>query len=105
MGETMPEHVQANTLREWLEERRPVTVLDVRSDEDRLQWSIPGSLHINAYEALKAGSRTALSDIELPTDHPVVTVCNLGRMSERAAAELSARGIHALSLEGGMKAW
>jgi glyoxylase-like metal-dependent hydrolase (beta-lactamase superfamily II)/rhodanese-related sulfurtransferase len=105
MGETMPEHVQASTLREWLEKRRPVTVLDVRSDEDRLQWSIPGSLHINAYEALKAGSRTALSDIELPTDRPVVTVCNLGRMSERAAAELSARGIHALSLEGGMKAW
>src|SRR4051795_3628596 len=104
MGEMMPEQVQVGTLREWLEEQRPVTVVDVRSDEDRLQWSIPGSTHINVYEALKAGQRSALSDVVLPPDRPVVTVCNLGRMSERAAEELLARGIHAMSLNGGMKA-
>jgi glyoxylase-like metal-dependent hydrolase (beta-lactamase superfamily II)/rhodanese-related sulfurtransferase len=47
--------VATNTLRDWLESHQPVTVLDVRSDEDRAQWAIPGSLHINAYGALKAG--------------------------------------------------
>src|SRR5438128_960994 len=44
--------VNTGTLRVWLIERRPVTVLDVRSQEDREQWSIPGSVHVNAYEAL-----------------------------------------------------
>jgi glyoxylase-like metal-dependent hydrolase (beta-lactamase superfamily II)/rhodanese-related sulfurtransferase len=101
----MPRHTDAETLRTWLEEKRPVTVLDVRSDEDREQWSIPGSVHINAYESLKAGERSALSDVELPTDRPIVTVCNLGKMSERAAEELSRRGLDAVSLAGGMKAW
>jgi glyoxylase-like metal-dependent hydrolase (beta-lactamase superfamily II)/rhodanese-related sulfurtransferase len=101
----MPRYTDAETLRRWLDERRPVTVVDVRSDEDRRQWSIPGSIHINAYESLKAGEPSALSDVELPADRPIVTVCNLGKMSERAAEELSRRGLHALSLAGGMKAW
>jgi glyoxylase-like metal-dependent hydrolase (beta-lactamase superfamily II)/rhodanese-related sulfurtransferase len=98
-------HIEAETLRTWLDEKRPVTVVDVRSDEDREQWSIPGSVHINAYEALKAGGRSILSDAELPADRPIVTVCNLGKMGERAAGELSRRGLDVLSLAGGMKAW
>ena len=101
----MSRHIDAKTLQMWLEEKRPVTVVDVRSDEDRAQWSIPGSLHINVYEALKAGERSALSDVELPADQPIITVCNLGKMSERAAEELSRRGLDVLSLGGGMKAW
>jgi rhodanese-related sulfurtransferase len=58
--DSMPRHTDAETLRTWLEEKRPVTVIDVRTDEDREQWSIPGSLHINAYDALKAGERSVL---------------------------------------------
>ena len=51
----MTNTIEANTLRDWLESDEPVVVLDVRSDEDRAQWAIPGSVHINAYEALKTG--------------------------------------------------
>jgi glyoxylase-like metal-dependent hydrolase (beta-lactamase superfamily II)/rhodanese-related sulfurtransferase len=101
----MPGYTDTETLRKWLEDKRPVTVVDVRTDEDRQQWSIPGSIHINAYEALKAGRPGALSDADLPRDHPVVTVCNLGKMSEQAAEKLSRRGFNAVSLAGGMKAW
>lgn len=101
----MSKYVDASTLRDWLEQNRPLTVIDVRADEDRAQWSIPGSIHVNAYEALKAGEPSVLSDIELPSDRPVVTVCNLGRMSARAAEVLADRGFAALSLAGGMKAW
>jgi len=101
----MPRHIDVETLRNWLEEKRPVTVIDVRSDEDREQWSIPGSIHLNAYEALKAGERSVLNDAELPENQPIVTVCNLGKMSERGADELSRRGLDVLSLAGGMKAW
>jgi rhodanese-related sulfurtransferase len=101
----MTKHIDAATLQSWLEEKRPVIVVDVRSSEDRAQWSIPGSIHVDAYEALKSGSLGALSEAQLPADSPIVTVCNLGRMSDRAAAELSARGLDAASLAGGMKAW
>jgi glyoxylase-like metal-dependent hydrolase (beta-lactamase superfamily II)/rhodanese-related sulfurtransferase len=101
----MSKAIETNTLRDWLESRQPVTVLDVRSDEDRAQWAIPGSLHINAYEALKAGQPGALADAILPRDRPVITVCNAGRVSQTAAAILGDRGLDARTLVGGMKAW
>lgn len=101
----MVNEVSANTLRDWLEQGREVTVLDIRSDEDRTQWSIPGSVHINAYDALRNGEPGALQDAILPADQPVVTVCNAGRMSQKAAEVLSKRGFDVLSLAGGMKAW
>src|SRR6266498_2333669 len=97
--------IDANTLREWLAEGRPVTVLDVRSGEDRAQWSIPGSLHIDAYAALKEGRSGALDGIILPTGRPIVTVCNKGKVSQIAAETLEAKGAHVLSLDGGMQAW
>jgi len=101
----MTTQIDAATLRLWLEEQRPVRLLDVRSAGDREQWSIPGSIHVAAYESLKAGQAGALDGFELLGTGPVVTVCNAGRMSLLAAQELDARGIHAISLEGGMKAW
>ena len=88
----MPRYTDTETLQKWLEEKQPVTVVDVRTDEDRQQWSIPGSIHINAYDALKAGKQSILSNADLPSDRPIVTVCNLGKMSERAADELPVAG-------------
>ena len=93
------------TLREWLEEGRPVTILDVRPALERAEWYIPGSLHVDAYTALKAHDPDALAQVELPDTNPVVTVCAAGKTSRIAAGQLSARGIPAYSLEGGMKAW
>ncbi len=101
----MKRHIDTATLRDWLEQARPVTVLDIRSDEDRTQWAIPGSVHINAYEALRKGQPGPLLNAVLLADRPVVTVCNAGRMSEIAADFLTERGIDVLSLGGGMKAW
>lgn len=97
--------IDADTLRRWLETRRPVTVIDVRTSADREQWSIPGSIHVDAYELLKANQPTALNDMQFAEGIPVVTVCGMGRMSERAAEELAARNVVAYSLGGGMKAW
>ena len=101
----MDQQIDVRTLRQWLEEKRPVTVLDVRLDEDREQWSIPGSIHINAYEALKAGQRDLFSNVPLPVGVPVVTVCNRGIVSEIAAKQLVETGVPAVSLRGGMQAW
>jgi glyoxylase-like metal-dependent hydrolase (beta-lactamase superfamily II) len=97
--------VDADTLRRWLDEGRPVTVLDIRKAEDRAEWAVPGSLHVDAYDALRAGQPGPLANITLPPDRPVVTVCNRGRTSKTAAEMLAGRGLDAHSLAGGMKAW
>jgi glyoxylase-like metal-dependent hydrolase (beta-lactamase superfamily II) len=97
--------IETETLRDWLDTQQPVTVLDIRTDEDRGQWAIPGSIHVNAYEALRNGQPGALADLAIPTDRPVVTVCNAGNTSQTAADVLASRGFDARSLTGGMKAW
>ncbi len=97
--------ISVAALREMLERNEPVTVLDVRPTAQREEWSIPGSRHVDAYEALWAGDETALSGTDLPADRPVVTVCAVGNTSLLAADQLRRRGLKALSLHGGMRAW
>jgi glyoxylase-like metal-dependent hydrolase (beta-lactamase superfamily II) len=101
----MSKQVDTETLRTWLDEQRPVTVLDIRDDASRAQWAIPGSVHVNAYDALREGRPGILGTTELPRDRPIVTICNAGRVSQTAADLLVERGLDARSLTGGMKAW
>lgn len=103
----MTQEIDVQTLQDWLAEQKPVTVLDIRQPEDREQWWIPGSRHVDAYRSLKEdGSAGPLLSTNLPAEQPVVTVCGSGRVSLAAAEALtSQRGISALSLHGGMKAW
>jgi glyoxylase-like metal-dependent hydrolase (beta-lactamase superfamily II)/rhodanese-related sulfurtransferase len=98
-------NVDVDSLRSMLETGQPVTVLDVRTAEDRAEWAIPGSLHVDAYAALKAGDPEAMAGVDLPRDAPVVTVCGAGKVSLVAAEQLRGRGYDASSLIGGMKAW
>jgi glyoxylase-like metal-dependent hydrolase (beta-lactamase superfamily II)/rhodanese-related sulfurtransferase len=106
MEKTNPSRdIDAETLRGWMEEGRPLTVLDVRPSEQRAEWSIPGSLHADVYEAIKAGDTGALRALNLPEGIPVVTVCAMGRTSSRAADMLAQSGMQAHSLSGGMQAW
>ena len=97
--------ISVEILRAWLEEGRPVTVLDVRPTAEWTEWAIPGSIHVDAYDALKTHDPAALANVDIPSDVPVVTVCAAGKTSLVAAEQLAARGLQALSLDGGMKAW
>jgi len=98
-------HIDAETLRTWLDEHRPVTVLDVRNAASRAEWAIPGSVHVDASKALRDGAAGPLAEVALDPDRPLVTVCNQGHSSEKAAAVLERRGFDVWSLTGGMKAW
>jgi rhodanese-related sulfurtransferase len=98
-------NIEAMTLRDMLERGERVTVVDVRKGEDHAEWSIPGSVNFDAYDALNAGDDGAMEGLELPEGAPVVTVCGRGRSSAVAAEQLRRQGYEALSLEGGMKAW
>jgi glyoxylase-like metal-dependent hydrolase (beta-lactamase superfamily II) len=97
--------INVETLRNMLDRGEPVTVLDVRRAEDRVEWAIPGSVHVDAYDALRSEDPDALAGVDLPRDVPVVTVCNVGKTSMIAAEHLRARGFEVRSLAGGMKAW
>jgi glyoxylase-like metal-dependent hydrolase (beta-lactamase superfamily II)/rhodanese-related sulfurtransferase len=97
--------IDAESLRDMLERGEPVTVLDVRPEDQRVEWQIPGSVHFDAYEALKAKDPSAMEEADLPRSLPVVTVCGAGNASVIAAEQLRSRGFEAYSLEGGMKAW
>ncbi|HET9328000.1 MAG TPA: rhodanese-like domain-containing protein [Candidatus Eisenbacteria bacterium] len=102
---TLVPTLDVETLRGMLERHEPVTILDIRPQLERDEWSIPGSIHRDAYAALRAGDPSALSNLTVPADQPVVTVCAAGRTSQLAAAQLRQRGVEAFSLAGGMKAW
>lgn len=97
--------IVVETLRSWLEEGRPVSIVDVRPQAERQEWAIPGSVHSDAYAALQARDPEALAAMELPADRPVVTVCAAGKTSQLAAEQLAVRGLEVFSLEGGMQAW
>jgi glyoxylase-like metal-dependent hydrolase (beta-lactamase superfamily II) len=88
-----------------LSQDHPVTLLDIRPSADWAEWSIPGSLHFDLYDDLKAGRATILESIDLPKGQPVVTICGAGKTSQLAAERLRLRGVDALSLAGGMQAW
>lgn len=98
-------NITAESLRSWLEEGRQVVVLDVRPVEQRAEWSIPGSIHIDAYEKLKNKQTDALEGITLSKDIPIVAVCAAGKTSRIATELLQNEGYKAYSLEGGMKGW
>jgi len=97
--------VNAETLRKWLEDDKPVFILDVRPKEQRDEWQIPGSVYLDAYTRLNANDPSVLDEITIPENIPVVTVCAAGRTAQIAATALANRGIEAYSLEGGMKGW
>src|SRR5438309_5412366 len=97
--------ISTEGLRELLEQGAPVTVLDVRPAAEHAEWSVPGSVHADAYDALRRGDATALADFHPTNGDRVVTVCAAGKTSMLAAERLRARGLDAVSLEGGMRAW
>ena len=48
----------AETLQEKLNKKEPVFILDVRPSDQRQEWRIAESVHIDAYKQLNAGDET-----------------------------------------------
>jgi len=97
--------ITVDELRDRLERHDPITILDVRSQDDRDEWSIPGSVHVDVYQALAVGDTHALDNVGLPPEFEVVTVCGVGKTAQIATKLLRDRGFAARTLAGGMKAW
>ncbi len=97
--------MKVDELRDLLERKKPVLVLDVRLLSEREEWAIPGSLFVDAYEKLKEGKENLFSHINFEKSVPVVTVCAAGKTSMIAMKQLKKMGLEAYSLEGGMRHW
>jgi glyoxylase-like metal-dependent hydrolase (beta-lactamase superfamily II)/rhodanese-related sulfurtransferase len=97
--------ITVRQLQEKLEKKENVFILDVRPEEQRDEWKIDGSVHIDAYSQLKGGDDSALDSVEIPDHSTVVTVCAAGKTSLLASKLLQRKGVDAYSLQGGMKAW
>jgi ubiquinone/menaquinone biosynthesis C-methylase UbiE/rhodanese-related sulfurtransferase len=97
--------IDVATLDKWLADKKPVTILDIRPSAQREEGSIPGSIHANVYDKLKANDQHAFDSLTLEQHVPIVTVCSAGGLSLTAAEILKQKGFDAFSLEGGMKAW
>jgi glyoxylase-like metal-dependent hydrolase (beta-lactamase superfamily II)/rhodanese-related sulfurtransferase len=101
----MRETITVKELQDKLDRHENIFILDVRPTDQRNEWKIADSFHVDAYTQLNAGDETALDIVELPQNSTVVTVCAAGRTSLLASKLLQRKGVHAYSLEGGMKAW
>jgi glyoxylase-like metal-dependent hydrolase (beta-lactamase superfamily II)/rhodanese-related sulfurtransferase len=97
--------IGVDALRDWLESGRPVTLLDIRTPEQREEWRIPGSIHVDAQAAMRPSAPATIAGVHVPPGQPVVAVCSQGRTSVLAVRALREQGIEALSLAGGMQAW
>jgi rhodanese-related sulfurtransferase len=47
--------LDAGTLADWLNTGKPVTVVDVRPQDQRAEWFITGSIHVDAYDQAEGG--------------------------------------------------
>jgi len=90
--------IDVNRLQRWLAKGEPITIVDIRRNEDWKTWNIPGSINLNQDELSEPNAH-------LKSDHPVVTVCYRGMSSKKAADQLKKSGFEAYSLEGGMNGW
>jgi glyoxylase-like metal-dependent hydrolase (beta-lactamase superfamily II) len=97
------DHISVRELQDLMTAGQPVNIVDIRSPAD-VEWTIPGSTHVDAYGALQSGGMGPLAELTF-TPGPVVTVCGIGQTAAIATRMLRARGVEASTLEGGMRAW
>lgn len=82
-----------------LVQEREVVIVDVRSEAERAEVSIPGSISVPL-------TRLAAGEFELPKEQPVLLVCAVGGRSYGAGLYLMRQGyLQVYNLRGGISAW
>jgi rhodanese-related sulfurtransferase len=54
--------IDVTTLEDWLQTGKEVTVLDIRSRDQREDWQIPGSIYLDAYKRLHDGDFSVMDE-------------------------------------------
>src|SRR3990172_11603441 len=90
--------IEPRELKKKLENHENIFLLDVRTPEEFEEQRIKGSANIPITELEKRIS-------EVPKDKEIITICEYGNRSLRAAYFLNKKGYKAFSLTGGIEAW
>lgn len=65
----------ADALRQKLSSGEAVQIVDIRSPQEREEWSIPGSIHMDIYERVKHHDPATFDNVHPDISVPIVTVC------------------------------
>jgi rhodanese-related sulfurtransferase len=90
--------VRPAVLKGWLEQKRPLTVLDIRTPDAYKQGHIGEAVNIPLEELHERYH-------EIPLDKPILVVDDCGEQSFLAASYLRRKGLDAVRLFGGMRQW
>jgi len=90
--------VESSELMEWIVQKKPMTLLDVRDQKSFRLGHIKGATLIPGYELQQRMH-------ELRTDRMVVVLAATDAKAVRAARLLRSGGLEALVLKGGMVKW
>jgi len=96
---SVPE-ISVEQLKQWLDEGRPVQLIDARTGLEFQSGTIGGAQHAPVTEMPVAVDRLAIDP-----DRPVVALCLSGHRSRPAVRLLRSRGVEAYSLKGGLLRW
>ncbi|WP_404479131.1 hypothetical protein [Sphingobacterium sp. ML3W] len=80
-----------------------MAIVDVRPQDQRDEWNIHGSYHVDAYEALNKGDQDIFDNLPVSKEIAIVTVSAAGRTSQIAALNKTSKyeGIDPADLEAG----
>lgn len=92
--------ISSADLHQWLQQGRPVQLIDARTDWEYQQ----GTIHQARFAPLTQ-MPGSVSVLPFEPDVPVVALCLTGHRSLPAVRWLRSRGYEAYSLEGGVTAW
>ena len=90
--------IEPEELKKKLENHENVFLLDVRTPEEFQDYKIESSVNIPITELQRRMN-------EIPKNKEIITICEHGNRSLRAAYVLNKNGYKALSLTGGMEVW
>ena len=77
-----------------------VFLLDVREPQEFAEFKIPGAVNIPLSQLFMPGSQ-----LQIPKDKKIVTICSHGNRSMVATFALAQNGLESTSLVGGMSLW
>ncbi|HEU5139311.1 MAG TPA: rhodanese-like domain-containing protein [Bacillales bacterium] len=90
--------ITTDELKKWLESGEPVSIIDVREQEEVDAGKIPGARHIRMSEIPER-----LDELEENKEH--ILVCRSGRRSGYVTEFLREQGYQARNMAGGMLEW
>jgi rhodanese-related sulfurtransferase len=93
-------HISAEDLKRWLDDGRPLQLVDARTGLEYRRGTLPGARH-----APLVDMPASLQRLDLQPSQPVVVLCLSGHRSLPEARWLQARGYEAYSLQGGILSW